>query len=96
MQVRNLYRYETNIGVVITPDAREETDRPHGVRIIAEEGMAITNGTDTVSCVDVSQEDIPRWSDCALPDEAFDPETSGRVYTETDQLIDQTEGGEIE
>lgn len=74
MHVRNLYRYETDIGVVITPDAHAETDQPHGLRLIAEDGMAITNGNDIVSCVDVAQEAATQWHDCADPEAAAEEE----------------------
>ena len=39
-------------------------------RLIAEEGMAITNGETTVTVIDViHRSDCEAWTDCELPDE---------------------------
>ena len=39
-------------------------------RLIAEEGMAITNGETTVTVIDViHRSDCGAWTDCELPDE---------------------------
>ena len=44
MQTINLYRYEQNGLVAITPNKRNETDMPYKYRLIAAEGMLVKKG----------------------------------------------------
>ena len=58
MTIVNLYRYETEKGIVITPNKREETDEPHMFRVIADEYKLLTDGTNTMACIDTHTPDI--------------------------------------
>lgn len=69
MRIVNLYRYEREPGKITTspinPD--EVTDYTLIYRLIADEGMAITDGTSIVECVDTDSSE--GWTDCDLPEE---------------------------
>lgn len=49
------------------------------VRLIAEEGKAITNGETVTVCADVLKVDAALWNDCEMPPEEPEP------MTETEQ-----------
>jgi hypothetical protein len=61
MQKVNLYRYEENDTVIITPNKRNETDTPSRMRLIAEEDCMLTDGTMETPAVDVMLEDVDKW-----------------------------------
>lgn len=69
MRIVNLYRYEREPGKITTspinPD--EVTDYTLIYRLIADEGMAITDGSSIVECVDTNSSE--GWTDCDLPEE---------------------------
>ena len=69
----------TGNGVTLSPvyvDGRKESNY---IRLISEDGKAITNGTVVTFCVDVPKEEGSKWADCELPPE--EPE----LLTETEQ-----------
>lgn len=61
MQKVNLYRYEKNGTVTVTPNARRETDIPSRMRLIADEDYILTNGIKEMSVVDVILDEIELW-----------------------------------
>lgn len=61
MQKVNLYRYEKNGTVTVTPNARRETDVPSRMRLIADESMLLTNGTTETEVIDVTLDEIELW-----------------------------------
>ena len=61
MKSINLYRYETGNGVIITPNAKNETDISSRMRLVADENKALTNGKTITLVVDVLLEDIKNW-----------------------------------
>ena len=62
MQIVNLYRYEDENGVItITPNARTEADAPSRLRLVAEEGMILTNGETETPVVDIMFEEESNW-----------------------------------
>ena len=63
----------TGNGVSLSPIPAEGRTESRYVRLIADEGMAITNGETVTVCVDVLAEDAQNWRDCEMP-EAEDPE----------------------
>ena len=63
MQKVNLYRYEENGKVTITPNKRNETDAPSRMRLVADEGTILTNGTIEATVIDVSFDDIDKWQE---------------------------------
>ena len=70
MQRKMIYRYQRpDGGYTVTPVKPEGTYNIRW-RLIAEEGMAITNGEMTVTVIDViHRSDCEAWTDCELPDE---------------------------
>lgn len=72
MQKVNLYRYEINGVVIVTPNKRSETDTPSRMRLIADENCILINGTMETPAVDVALEDIGLWSEIAETDESID------------------------
>jgi hypothetical protein len=63
MQIVNLYRYEENGTVIITPNKRNETDTPSRARLVADEGAILTNGTTETEVVDVMLDEVELWQE---------------------------------
>lgn len=61
MQIIDLYRYEENGTVIITPNKRNETDTPSRARLVADEGAILTNGTTETEVVDVVLDEVEQW-----------------------------------
>ena len=70
MQKVNLYRYEENGTVIITPDARAETDTPSRMRLIADDNAILTNGTTETIAVDVMLDEVDTWHEINTDNEA--------------------------
>lgn len=68
MQKINLYRYETECGIVITPEQRSEGDVVYCYRLIADSEKILANGIETTTCVDTHNPD--EWIEISLNDEA--------------------------
>ena len=69
MNIVDLYRYEREPGKITTSPVKPDDCVDYSIiyRLIADEGMAITDGSSIVECVDTnSSED---WTDCDLPEE---------------------------
>ena len=60
----------TGNGVTLSPVFADGRTESNYVRLIADEGQAITNGEVVTGCVDVPKADIGKWRDCAPADEA--------------------------
>ncbi len=83
MQKVNLYRYEDENGVVtITPNPRTETDIPSRLRLVADEGMLLTDGNTETPVIDILPEEAENWH------EITDKEAEKLQY------IDFSEGGD--
>lgn len=61
MRTIELYRYDDGGAVVITPIKREADDMPGKYRLIADEGMELTDGVTVTECVDVPREAVDGW-----------------------------------
>lgn len=61
MITKELY---TGNGVSLSPIEAEGRKLSAYVRLVAEDGMAITNGNTVTTCVDVLATDAPNWTDC--------------------------------
>ncbi|MBO7251797.1 MAG: hypothetical protein J6V25_04130 [Oscillospiraceae bacterium] len=70
MKKKQLYK---NNYIYLTEHLGEDCTESRYVRLIADDGMAITNGETVTVCVDVLAEDAQNWRDCEMP-EAEDPE----------------------
>lgn len=54
----NLYRYEKADGsYIITPKDEKETDTPYAFRLIADEDKVLTDGINTMPCIDTHTPD---------------------------------------
>lgn len=69
----------TGNGVSLSPVYAEGRTESKYIRLIADDGKAITNGNTVTVCVDVQRENAPFWTDCELPPEESEP------MTETEQ-----------
>lgn len=56
-------------GVSLSPIAAEGRKLSAYVRLVGEDGMAITNGKTVTTCADVLASDAPNWKDCEAPAE---------------------------
>ena len=72
MQKVNLYRYEENSAVIITPNRRAETDTPSRMRLVADENRILTNGLTETPVVDVMLEDVDKWHEINTETEAIE------------------------
>jgi hypothetical protein len=64
MIIVDLYRYEENGQVTITPNKHNETDTPSRKRLIAEgENAFLTNGEIETPAVDVMLNEVELWSE---------------------------------
>ena len=69
MQIVNPYRYERKPGKITTSPVKPDDNVDYSIiyRLIADEGMAITNGSSIVECIDTNS--LEGWTDCDLPEE---------------------------
>lgn len=68
MKRKTLYRYlREDGGYTVSPVKPAGTAFSKRYRLIADEGMAITNGETTTTVIDVAS--YAGWRDCELPDE---------------------------
>lgn len=61
MKVLNLY---TGGGVTLSPVNAEGRSLSEYVRLVADDGLAITDGDIVVSCIDVRLKEACKWRDC--------------------------------
>lgn len=69
----------TGSGVSLSPVYAEGRAESKYVRLVADDGNAITDGETVSVCVDVLKENVPLWTDCDLPEDEPEP------LTETEQ-----------
>lgn len=70
MQKVDLYRYEENGKVTVTPNARAETDTPSRMRLIADENCILTDGTTETPARDVKLDEVDLWTEINAETEA--------------------------
>lgn len=80
MQKINLYRYETNGKVTITPNAKNSNDEPSRFRLIADEGCVLTNGEINTPAIDIAMEDIGFWSEIVEVEESSNSDLKAQAY----------------
>jgi hypothetical protein len=69
MQIIDLYRYEDNGIVVITPNKRNETDTPSRARLTADEGATLVKGDVETEVVDVMLDEVEQWTETSTATE---------------------------
>lgn len=73
MLIIDLYRYEENGQVTITPNKRNDADTPSRKRLIAEgEDTLLTNGETETPVVDVMFDEVELWTEINSGDTATD------------------------
>lgn len=78
MTITTLYKYKKKRSTIISPKMP-----PEGVeyttlsRIVADNGMAVTDGNTITTCADVENDQVVNWTDCELPPEPEVPEGEG-------------------
>jgi hypothetical protein len=82
MLIKTLYRKSGAYSYSLTQDAGAIESGL--VRLIADEGMALTNGADTASAIDVTESDAMVWTEIPLPPADTDPES---VVAELEGLL---------
>ena len=71
----------TGGGVSLSPQNAEGRRVSDYVRLVADEGMGITDGNTVTTCVDVLADNVGLWSDCPAPPEpAEDDEATAEDY----------------
>ena len=71
MTTKTLYVYQRSNGeTVVTPNKPYNHDYTTKLRLVADEGRAITNGSVVVSSLDTDSAD--GWMDCDLPEPRVD------------------------
>ena len=63
MQIIDLYRYEDNGTVVITPNRRNETDTPSRARLVADEGAMLVKGDIETEVIDIMLNEVEQWTE---------------------------------
>ncbi|MBQ2384114.1 MAG: hypothetical protein II290_08750 [Oscillospiraceae bacterium] len=61
MKKIELYRYEGDGRVTITPTPRDASDIPSQYRMIADEGLELTDGVTVAECIDVPCDAVGAW-----------------------------------
>ena len=69
----------TGGGMSFAPVQKDGSIESDYVRLVADDGYAITNGEDVVTVIDVPKRDVQNWTDCDLPPIPIDtdPEVDG-------------------
>lgn len=80
MQKINLYRYETDGRVTITPNAKSSNDEPSRFRLIADEGYVLTNGEINTPAIDIAMEDMELWSEIVEVEESSNNDLKAQAY----------------
>lgn len=55
MEIRTLYRINNNGKVTVTPIKPSHNDYTETYRVIADEGMVLTDGENTYTCIDTDE-----------------------------------------
>lgn len=83
MITKNLYLYNIEEGTLITPNPRNDTDEPYCCRLVAEENMALTDGTIICGCIDTH--DTTQWVEIECPPEEEELEPEEEIETEPEE-----------
>ena len=88
MQIKPLYRFKRPSGGITVSPIKPDCEYTEKVRLIADEGKALTNGETVAPCVDTDTAE-GWWEIDAPPDEEdnpADPETDTTTYAELAQV----------
>lgn len=71
MEKITLYRYNRSGGGVTVSTEKPETEYTELLRLVADEGMALTDGNTVTTCIDT--EDVTVWEEVEMPSGMFIP-----------------------
>ena len=77
----------TGGGVSMSPMDGEGRKLSAHVRLVAEDGMAITNGKTVTTCADVHASDVTNWKDCEDPTEEADEVSAEEALAELVEVL---------
>lgn len=77
----------TGGGVSLSPINAEGRKLSAYVRLVAEDGMAITNGKTVTTCADVLATDVPNWKNCEAPTEEADEVSAEEALAELVEVL---------
>lgn len=63
MQKIDLYRYDINGRVMISPTPKNILDISTRTRLVADQGFILTNGSIYATVIDIKSEDISSWKE---------------------------------
>lgn len=72
MQVINLFRYNRPDGGVTVSPVKPDGEYTELFRLVADEGMALTDGNTVTTCIDT--EDVTAWTEVKDHGEDYDPD----------------------
>lgn len=72
MEKITLYRYNRSGGGVTVSTVKPEAEYTELFRLVADEGMALTDGNTVTTCIDT--EDVTAWTEVKDPGEDYDPD----------------------
>lgn len=78
MQKITLYRYTRPEGGVTVSPVKPEGEYTELYRLIADEGMVLTDGTNITACTDTDTPDV--WSEIPAPEEPESTEATEEDY----------------
>lgn len=80
----------TGNGATFSPRFIDGMTKTDVIRLVADSGMAITDGIKTVECIDVPINNVDSWKDCNLPSESVEDNATA------DEILNIILGGETE
>jgi hypothetical protein len=95
VEKKTLYRYNREGGGVTISTEKPDVEHTELFRLVADEGMILTDGNTTAVCVDT--ENVAVWAETEAPSmyyfygEAVDPAELNRQYVETDEPVEKME-----
>lgn len=92
MTITTLYKYKKKRSTITSPKMPPEgTEYTTLSRIVADDGMGITDGETITTCVDVENDQVSNWTDCELPPEpepeAPEDEGEGEMEPPIDPMV---------
>jgi hypothetical protein len=67
MTKRTVYRYTGENGVVISPVKLPNAQGVEMVRLLADTGKVLTDGTQQTTCIDVLPSEVSKWVEIDAP-----------------------------
>ena len=66
MQKIDLYRYDINGRVTVSPNPRTSSDVSTRTRLVADNGHTLTDGTVYVAAIDIKSDEVNLWREVRI------------------------------